>query len=88
MCSFDDQAKMTDSLNTQKSIAQQYNHYAGECSTKSRRNKLMYILNEEHEMQYEVFSAMQKRGWYTPQQAESKKQQQACKQFTQMEKQL
>ncbi len=88
MCSFDDQAKMTDSLNTQKSITQQYNHYAGECSTKSRRNKLMDILNEEHEMQYEVFSAMQKRGWYTPQQAESKKQQQACKQFTQMEKQL
>ena len=88
MCSFDDQAKMTDSLNTQKSITQQYNHYAGECSTKSRRNKLMDILNEEHEMQYEVFSAMQKRGWYAPQQAESKKQQQACKQFTQMEKQL
>ena len=39
-------------------------------------------------MQFEVFSAMEKRGWYTPQPAESKKQQQACKQFTQMEKQL
>ncbi len=85
---FDDQAKMSDSLNTQKAITEQYNHYAGECSTKTRRNKLIDILNEEHEMQFEVFSAMEKRGWYTPQPAESKKQQQACKQFTQAEKQL
>ncbi len=88
MPGFDDQARMGDSLNTQKTIAQQYNHYAGECSTKARRNKLMDILNEEHEMQFEIFNAMQKRGWYNPQQAETKKQQQACKQFTQMEKQL
>ena len=50
--------------------------------------EMLDILNEEHEMQFEVFSAMEKRGWYTPQPAESKKQQQACKQFTQMEKQL
>ena len=50
MNNFDDQAKMGDSLNTQKNITQQYNQFAGECSTKARRNKLMDILNEEHEM--------------------------------------
>ena len=33
-------------------------------------------------------TAMEKRGWYTPQTAETKKQQQACKQFAQAEKQL
>lgn len=88
MNNFDDQAKMGDSLNTQKSITQQYNHFAGECSTKARRNKLMDILNEEHEMQYEIFTAMEKRGWYTPQPAQAQKQQQACKQFTQMAKEL
>lgn len=85
---FDDQAKIADTLATQKTMAQMYNQYAGECSTKTRRNKLLDILNEQHEMQFDVFSAMEKRGWYTPQPAETKKQQQACKQFAQAEKQL
>ena len=76
---FDDQAKMGDALNTEKSIAQKYNHYAGECSTKARRDKLLGILDEEHDLQYQVFSAMEKRGWYTPKAANVKKQQQACR---------
>ena len=63
---FDDQAKIADTLATQKAMAQMYNQYAGECSTKTRRNKLLDILNEQHEMQFDVFSAMEKRGWYTP----------------------
>lgn len=88
MTSFDDQAKMSDSLNTQKAITQQYNHYAGECATKARRDKLLDLLNEEHEMQFEVFSAMQKRGWYEPKPAEEQKKQQACEEFEQMAQEL
>lgn len=52
---FDDQAKMTDALNSQKFITGNYNHYAGECATKERKDKLMEILSEEHDMQFEVF---------------------------------
>ena len=85
---FDDQAKMSDSLNTQKAITEQYNHYAGECSTKTRRNKLIDILNEEHEMQFEVFSAMEKRGWYTLKPAAQREVDAACKKFRQKEQNL
>lgn len=85
---FDDQAKMGDTLNTQKALTEQYNHYAGECATKTRRDKLLNILNEEHEMQFEVFSAMEKRGWYEPQPAEAQKKQQACRQFEQKAQEL
>ena len=34
---FDDQAKMTDALNSQKFITGNYNHYAGECRSEERR---------------------------------------------------
>ena len=34
---FDDQAKMTDALNSQKFITGNYNHYAGECATKEHK---------------------------------------------------
>ena len=70
---FDDQAKMTDALNSQKFITGNYNHYAGECATKERKDKLMEILSEEHDMQFEVFSEMQKRGWYEPKPAPQQK---------------
>ena len=39
---FDDCAMMTDALDSQKMIAQQYNHYAGECSTQQKKNKLLH----------------------------------------------
>ena len=81
---FDDQAKIADTLATQKAMAQMYNQYAGECSTKTRRNKLLDILNEQHEMQFDVFSAMEKRGWYQPQPAEHGKISEAKAKFRQM----
>ncbi len=85
MNTFDDQAKMTDALNTQKAITEDYNHYAGECATKKRKDKLMKILSEEHDMQFEIFSEMQKRGWYEPKPAPQQKVCEACKQFEEKE---
>lgn len=85
---FNDYAMMTDSLNSQKLIAQHYNHYAGECATQQKKSKLLNILNEEHEMQFEIFKEMQKRGWYNPADAEQQKVSQACKQFQDKKKTL
>ena len=82
---FDDQAKMTDALNSQKFITGNDNHYAGECATKERKDKLMEILSEEHDMQFEVFSEMQKRGWYEPKPAPQQKVCEACEKFEQKE---
>ena len=59
-----DKDMLTDALATQKFIAGNYNQYAGECSTKRAKDKLMDILKEEHEIQFEIFEAMQKNGWY------------------------
>ena len=62
--SYDDKTMMTDMLSTQKFIASNYNNYAGECSTKQAKNKLMKILGEEHDIQFKIFEDMQAKGWY------------------------
>ena len=62
--SYDDKTMMTDMLATQKFIASNYNNYAGECSTKRSKAKLMKILGEEHDIQFKIFENMQAKGWY------------------------
>jgi spore coat protein CotF len=61
---YDDKTMMTDMLSTQKFIASNYNNYAGEISTKQGKNKLLKILNEEHDIQFQIFESMQSKGWY------------------------
>lgn len=82
---FNDQAKITDVLTSQKHITEDYNHYAGECATEKRKDVLMGILSEEHDMQFEVFKAMQERGWYEPEKAPEQKICKTCEQFQKKE---
>lgn len=61
---YDDKTMMTDMLSTQKFITSNYNNYAGECATKQAKGKLMKILSDEHDIQFEIFEKMQAKGWY------------------------
>ena len=64
MANYDDKTMMTDMLASQKFIAQNYNNYATEVSTKQSKAKLMKILNEEHDIQFKIFEQMNAKGWY------------------------
>jgi spore coat protein CotF len=55
---------MTDSLASQKLISETYNTFANECATPNLRDEFMNILKDEHQIEAELFSEMQKRGWY------------------------
>jgi spore coat protein CotF len=55
---------MNDSLASQKLISETYNMYANECATPNLRDEFLNILKDEHQIQAELFSEMQKRGWY------------------------
>lgn len=68
--SFSDQEMMTDALSSQKFITDTYNIFANECASPAVKSEFINILNEEHQIQHEVFSEMQKRGWYQVQQAQ------------------
>jgi hypothetical protein len=62
---FGDREMMEDALASQKFAAHGYNLYANECVSPAVMGELMTILNEEHQIQHEVFDEMLKRGWYT-----------------------
>lgn len=71
--SFGEKEMLTDALASQKYVTENYNTFANECSNPAVKNEFMSILNEEHQIQFEVFSEMHKRGWYPLQQADQQK---------------
>lgn len=70
---FDDREIMNDALASQKFLTDDYNIFAGECSTPTVYNDFMTILSEEHQIQNEVYQEMSKRGWYHTQPAKQEK---------------
>ena len=78
---FSDKDKLTDVLASQKFITDNYNTITNECMTPEVRGVFMSILKEEHDIQNEVFTEIQKRGWYQVQPAEQQKIQQVKTKF-------
>lgn len=62
-----------DILSSQKFVTGTYNTFTNECSTANVRDEFLSILNEEHQMQADVFDEMKKRGWYPTPAAEQQK---------------
>ncbi len=64
--SFTDREIMDDILTSQKHITGVYNTYSNECVNQKLQDDMLKILKEEHAIQFNVFSDMQKKGWYSP----------------------
>ena len=62
--SMGDQEFLGDVLASQKLISSTYNTFANECATPEIRDEFLNILQEEHNIQADIFTEMQKRGWY------------------------
>ncbi len=73
MNNWTDREIMDDVLTSQKHITDVYNTFSNECVNQQLQADMMTILKEEHNMQFDVFSDMQKRGWYSPAAAEQQK---------------
>lgn len=71
--SFSDREIMDDILSSQKHITDVYNTFSNECVNQQLQNDMVNILKEEHNIQFSVFSDMQKRGWYSSAAAEAQK---------------
>ena len=71
--SFSDKDIMTDMLSSQKHATDGYNNYANECACPSLRCDMLNLLSDEHHIQSDVFTEMQKRGWYPTEAAEQNK---------------
>lgn len=62
----DDQEILNDVLTSQKQITAGYNTFSCECADETLKCDFLNILRDEHNMQTDVFTQMQSRGWYTP----------------------
>ena len=67
-----DREMLTDALSSEKFMTENYNQYANECASPSLMNEFMNLLSEEHQIQHEVFTELQKRGWYPTQEKSSR----------------
>ena len=67
----------------QKQIAAAYNTFAGECVNPRLRSTFLSILDEEHGIQADIFTDLNDRGWYLPEQADRQKVQQTLTKLTQ-----
>jgi len=59
-----DKELMNDSIASQKLIESTYCTFANECVNPSLRTDFLNILKEEHDIQADLFTEVQKRGWY------------------------
>ncbi len=77
-----DKEMLHDSLSSQKEITGIYNTFTNECVSTALRNEMLNILHDEHSIQADIFTEMQKRGWYPTEMAEEQKIQSAKQKFT------
>lgn len=73
---------LSDFLISQKQISSSYNTYAGECTNQQLRTTFLNILDEEHDIQANIFTDLQSKGWYKVEPADQNKVQQAKQKFT------
>ena len=82
-CTMSEKDIMSDVLASQKNATTLYNTFANECACPSLRSTFLNILDEEHQLQYDVFQVMQKKNWYPTPQADQSKIDQTKQQFQQ-----
>ncbi|MGL5972647.1 MAG: spore coat protein [Oscillospiraceae bacterium] len=88
MSNFTDKDMITDALFSQKQVTSNYNLFANECANNDTKNKFMSILNEEHDLQMQIFDEMSKRGWYNITQAQTQKVSEAKTKFSNLKQEL
>lgn len=61
---FGDREMLADALHTQRETTSSYNFQAGECASETLKDDLLELLRDEHQIQYDLYTAMRARGWY------------------------
>ena len=78
---FDEKARMTDLLTSEKHMTAAYNTFLCESETTEVMNCLSGLLADEHAMKNELFENLASKGWYKTEKAEATKISQAKAQF-------
>ncbi|MCI8993323.1 MAG: spore coat protein [Eubacterium sp.] len=73
MNQFTDKEILGDGLSAAKATTANFNMFSNECTHEKVRNTMLNILEDEHDIQDDVFHLMSSRGYYPTPAAENKK---------------
>lgn len=59
-----EQEIMNDALSSEKQIINAYGSFLAESTCENLRNEMAKIINDKQQIQYQIFDAMKKKGWY------------------------
>ena len=79
-----DKEMLEDCLTSEKNCTSIYNTFTNECVNPKLRTDFMNSLRETHEIQADLSTEMQNRGWYTVKQAPTPDIQTAAQKFSAM----
>ena len=74
---------LSDALNSTKAATNNYNSFSNECVHENVRQAMLHCLEQEHDIQQDVFNMMHKEGYYPTPMADEKKLQQVKQQYSQ-----
>lgn len=80
---YTDKEILADALTAEKTATNNYNTFANECVHDGVRDAILHCLEQEHEIQENVFNMMHQRGYYPTPDAEANKVQSAKQKFSQ-----
>lgn len=80
---FSDKEILSDALNTEKAATANYNAFSNECVHENVRHAMLHCLEQEHDIQQDLFEIMHTKGYYPTPAADSKKVQEAIQTFSQ-----
>ena len=83
MAVYTEKEVLSDVLSAQKACTELFNKASNECVHENVRESLLDILEEEHEIQQDVFLMMHDKGMYPTPEAEQKKVDQLKQQYSQ-----
>ncbi len=78
---YTDKEVLGDALTAEKTSTNVYNTFSNECVHENVRNTFLKILEQEHEIQDDVFKIMHAKGLYPTPEAEDKKVEQAKQKY-------
>ena len=78
---YTDKEVLGDALTAEKTSTNVYNTFSNECVHENVRNTFLKILEQEHEIQDDVFKTMHAKGLYPTPEAEDKKVEQAKQKY-------
>ncbi len=83
-----EQEIMNDAISNEKHLINAYATFVAEATCQNLRNELTKIITETQQIQFELFNAMNARGWYNIKNAPMEEVQQTAQKYTQVKNQL